>query len=121
MTRGHVSGAEAAEWLRSRPHPGISLWLRSVVREAEPALTERIAPGWGALTLHHPVAGYVCGVFTRPDGVTLVLEHGVELYDPEGRLEGDGRQVRHISVTSPDEATAEVVAAFVRQAVALRS
>lgn len=121
MSRREVSPEDARDWLAGRPHGDVALWLRSVVLDAEPALGERIARGWGALTLHHPVAGYVCGVFTRPDGVTLVFEHGVELHDPEGLLQGAGRQVRHIEVAAPDEALAEVVAAFTAQAVALRS
>lgn len=112
---------EARAFLRTRPHSGEALWARGVLIAAEPDLRERIARGWGALTLHHPRAGYVAGVFAYPARAFVVWEHGVELFDPEGLLEGDGVQVRTLTIASCDDPTAQAIEAFLGQALALRS
>lgn len=112
---------EAVSFLSGRPHAARALWARGVLTGAEPALRERVARGWGALTLHHPVAGYVAGVFTYPARAFVVWEHGVELYDPEGLLEGDGTQVRTLTIASCDASTAQALEAFLSQALALRA
>jgi hypothetical protein len=116
-----ASAEEALAFLDERPHAGATRWARGVLLRAEPALRERIARGWGALTLHHPQAGYVAGLFTYRDRPRVVWEHGVELYDPEGLLGGDGRQVRWLPVDRPDPALAQAIEAFLAQSVALRA
>lgn len=115
-----ASAEEAVAFLTGRPHSAEALWARAVLTGAEPALRERVARGWGALTLHHPRAGYVAGIFTYPARAFVVWEHGVELYDPEDLLEGDGAQVRTLTIASCDEVTAQALEAFLGQALALR-
>ncbi len=120
MTPRWATPEEAVAFLGRRPHAGAALWARGVLTGAEPALRERVARGWGALTLHHPSAGYVAGIFTYPARAFVVWEHGIELFDPEGLLEGDGRQVRTLTIAAPDASTAQAIEAFLRQALALR-
>lgn len=114
-----ATAEEAVAFLGGRPHAARALWAREVLTGAEPALRERVARGWGALTLHHPRAGYVAGIFTYPARAFVVWEHGVALFDPEGLLEGDGAQVRTLTIASCDESTAQVLEAFLAQAAAL--
>jgi len=57
------------------------------------------------------IAGY-------PRWVTLFFLDGAGLHDPEGLLEGDGRQVRGIRLRSPADVDSPAVAALVAQAVA---
>jgi hypothetical protein len=116
-----ATAGEAVAFLAGRPHAARALWARQVLIAAEPALRERVARGWGAVTLHHPAAGYVAGVFTYPARAFVAWEHGVELFDPEGLLEGDGAQVRTLSITSCDDSTAQALEAFLAQALALRA
>lgn len=113
--------AEARAFLEARPHAAATLWGRDVLIGAEPGLRERVARGWGALTLHHTAAGYVAGLFTYPDRPRIVWEHGVELFDPEGILEGAGRQVRTQDIAAMDDVTAQAIEAFLAQSVALRA
>ena len=116
-----ATAAEARAFLEGRPHGAATLWARGVLIGAEAGLRERIARGWGALTLHHPAAGYVAGLFTYPDRPRIVWEHGVELFDPEGILEGAGRQVRTQDIAAMDDVTAQAIEAFLAQSVALRA
>lgn len=111
---------EASAFLDGRPHAAAARWARAVLRAAEPDLRERVARGWGAITLHHPRAGYVAGIFTYPARAFVVWEHGVALYDPEGLLEGDGAQVRTLTIAVCDDSTAQALEAFLAQALALR-
>lgn len=115
-----ATAEEALAFLGTRPHAAAARWARGVLTAAEPDLRERVARGWGALTLHHPRAGYVAGIFTYPARAFVVWEHGVELFDPEGLLEGDGAQVRTLTIGACDDATAQAIEAFLGQALSLR-
>jgi hypothetical protein len=55
------------------------------------------------------VAGY-------PRWATLFFLHGAKLRDPQGLLEGSGKQVRSIRLAAPANITHPAVAALIRQA-----
>ncbi len=57
------------------------------------------------------IAGY-------PKWVTLFFLNGADLPDPEGLLEGDGKQVRGIRLKTPADMDTPAVAALIAQAVA---
>ena len=57
------------------------------------------------------IAGY-------PRWVTLFFLDGAGLHDPEGLLEGDGRQVRSVRLKAPADLDTPAVAALVAQAIA---
>jgi len=57
------------------------------------------------------IAGY-------PKWVTLFFLNGADLHDPEGLLEGDGKQVRGIRLKTPADMDTPAVAALVAQAIA---
>jgi hypothetical protein len=92
-------------------------WLRQTVRAADPELGERVYVGWHGFGFHHPDAGYVCAVFPRAEDVLLAFEHGVDLPDPERRLQAGGKQVCHLVFTSRDAHPPRVIAVFVAAAV----
>jgi len=60
------------------------------------------------------IAGY-------PKWVTLFFLDGASLHDPEGLLEGDGKQVRGIRLKTPADIDAPSVAALIAQAAASRA
>jgi hypothetical protein len=70
--------------------------LRATILRAHPQLTEQVYAGWGGLGFHHPAAGYVGALFLRDGEVVVGFEHGAELPDPHGLLEGGGRRVRYL-------------------------
>ena len=57
------------------------------------------------------IAGY-------PKWVTLFFLDGAGLHDPDGLLEGDGKQVRGIRLETPADLDSPAVAALIEQAVA---
>jgi len=95
--------------------------LADAVQQTHPELTSKLSPGWGALNFHHAKAGYVCGVFVRADRVMLLFEHGVELSDPDGVLEGETRQTRHMTFRPGDPVPVDRIGLYVMEAIALRA
>ena len=57
------------------------------------------------------IAGY-------PKWVTLFFLDGAGLHDPQGLLEGDGKQVRGIRLKTPADLDSPAVAALIAQAIA---
>jgi hypothetical protein len=84
-------------------------------------LSRKVQPGWQAVAYRHAKAGYVCGVFIRSDRVMLLFEHGRQLSDPEGVLEGDGRQVRFITYLPGAAVEETTVALYLAEAISLRA
>jgi hypothetical protein len=70
--------------------------LRAAVLTARPELAEKIYVGWHGVGLHHPDQGYVAALFPRAHEVQVGFEHGADLPNPYGLLQGDGRQVRYL-------------------------
>jgi hypothetical protein len=95
----------------------VTEWLREMVLGALPDASERVYRGWHGFGYHHPEAGYVCAVFPRADEVLLAFERGVELEDPDGLLEGDGRTVRWARVTTPGEPPSDRLVQLIDAAV----
>jgi hypothetical protein len=85
------------------------------VLAAEPELEERVYRGWRGLGYRHPDAGYVCGVFPRADGVSLLFERGAELDEPV--LTGEGTQTRQLELRPGDSVDRALVASLVRRGV----
>jgi len=52
-----------------------------------------------------------------PKWVTLFFLHGVDLHDPDGLLEGSGKQVRSIRLKTPADINQPEVEALIAQAV----
>jgi hypothetical protein len=92
-------------------------WLREVVLGALPDASERVYRGWHGFGYHHPEAGYVCAVFPRAGEALLAFERGAGLDDPHGLLDGDGRTVRWVHVTTPGNPPADRLVELVDAAV----
>jgi hypothetical protein len=91
-----------------------------VVLEALPEETsERAYPGWHGIGYRHPVAGYVCGIFPLEDRVRLGFERGVELYDPDDVLSGEGTRVRYLEVRRAGEIPLDALRGLLDEAYAL--
>jgi hypothetical protein len=104
-------------------HPEVldlALWVRQIVLDAEPDLTERLYGGWDGIGFHHPEAGYVCGLFPRAEEVRLLFEHGARLSDPHGILEGGGTQTRIIRIRDRGDSLGEAIGGYVSEAVGER-
>lgn len=114
--------AAIREFLADR-HPEaleLALWVREVVLAAEPDFRERVYHGWDGIGFRHPEAGFICAIYPRGVDVRLLFEHGARLDDPEGLLEGEGHQTRHVTVRAADDSLAEKLGHLVGDAVVER-
>ncbi len=106
-----------------RPYPQLiselTHRLRALILEVVPAAEEWVRPGWQSLSYHHPVMGYVCGLFPRETAVQLVLEYGILLPDPERLLTGEGKQVRVVLIEQAADIRPEPLRALLAAALDL--
>ncbi len=70
---------------------------RERITSLVPHAVERLRPGWGLIGYSAPK--YFAFIVPVKDGVRIGFEWGVRLDDPAGLLEGNGSQVRFVSIT----------------------
>jgi hypothetical protein len=92
---------------------------RARVTTLVPHAVERLRPGWGLIGYQAP--RYFAFVMPVKTGVRLGFEWGVRLDDPEQFLEGDGSQVRFVTLTRPSHLRRQALADLIRQAAAFRA
>jgi hypothetical protein len=98
------------------PVPALCWRLRDLVLEVAPDARELVRPGWKLLGFD--LDRYFCAVAPQRDHARLLFEHGHELADPKGKLEGrGGTQVRWLKFKNLDAIDEKLVKHFVRLAV----
>jgi len=102
----------------------IAVRAREVILSVLPDATEKVYPGWKVI--QYATGANMKSVFAaispQRERVNLGLAGGIHLPDPDGLLEGDGKAIRHIKLTSPEAAGAPAVRELVRGALqALRN
>ena len=97
---------DARQRLRSRFPRGVEM-----VFDNYNALVFGIGPTGHSRDSFISIAGY-------PKWVTLFFLNGADLPDPEGLLEGDGRQVRGIRLKTPADLDSPAIDALVAHAIA---
>ena len=97
----------------------IAVKAREVILSVMPDATEKVYPGWKVI--QYGAGADMKSVFVaispQRERVNLGLAGGVDLPDPEGLLEGDGKAIRHVKLTSPEAASAPAVRELVRGAL----
>ncbi len=93
--------------------------LRKLVLETIPNAVELAYPVWHGIGYRHPESGYFCGIFPQKDSVKLGFEFGVLLPDPDGLLEGTGRQVRYVTIKDNKDIRVRAVKKLLLAAIAL--
>jgi len=93
--------------------------LRQLISETAPVAQESAHAIWHSIHYHDPQVGYFCGIFPMEDSASLVFEFGILLPDPEGILEGTGKQVRSIRIRSKDDIPTTALKDLVNAALAL--
>ena len=83
--------------------------------EAVPDISEAIK--WGNLVFEKN--GNVCYLSANTGYISLGFFNGASLSDPEGKIEGTGKNMRHIKVRSLGDIQPEQYASWMREAVAL--
>jgi hypothetical protein len=108
-------------FLKGYPPPvrEIAVKAREVILSVMPNATEKVYPGWKVI--QYGTAADMKSVFAaispQKERVNLGLANGVDLPDPDRLLEGDGKAIRHVKLTSPEAAGAPAVRELVRGAL----
>jgi hypothetical protein len=100
------------------PVPSVCWRLRDLVLEVAPDAVEAVRPRWrhvgyGVESAETPF----CAVAPQKDGARIVFDNGVDLPDPDRRLQGSGEKVRWLAWRRPEEVDDELVRVFVRAAI----
>lgn len=90
--------------------------LRKLVRSVAPQAVEEIK--WDR-PCYSNAKGMFCYLHSTKTHATLGFQKGAALSDPEGLLEGTGKDMRHIKFKQGGEAEQTAVVALLKQAAAL--
>ncbi len=93
--------------------------LRALVKETVPNVKEAVYTGWNLIGYRVKKGrsdAYFCFIAPFPNRIMLGFEYGIQLFDPNLRLEGDGTQVRYLTVREKDDIEPEVFRAFIVEA-----
>ena len=100
----------------------LALATRKLVLEEAPDAQELIYDAYNAVASGFGFTGRPGECFIHiavyANWVNLGFQRGSELEDPDGVLQGTGRWVRHIRISSPDDLRKPEIRAFVRAAIA---
>ena len=95
--------------------------LRKLIRQSVPAATETAYPVWHGIGYRHLESGYFCAIFPQEEMIKLGFEYGVMLPDPEGLLEGTGKQVRYVYIRGMSDIRIRPIKRLLLAAIDLRA
>ncbi len=87
---------------------------RALVRELVPDAKEALHEGWKVVSYGHRTK--FCAIAPHEGWVNLQFHAGADLEDPDGRLGGTGKSMRHVRVSDPSDLEDASIAALVRRA-----
>jgi hypothetical protein len=97
--------------------------LRLAVLDGFPDAVETFDPGDGLLAIgtRRSMRDLLFAIIPHKAHVNLQLADGVDLPNPDGRIEGTGKRIRHVKVRSVEDARAPWLRAVVASQVAYRA
>lgn len=97
----------------------IAVKARETIFSVLPNATEKVYPGWKVIQYGTDAGmkNVFAAISPLRERVNLGLANGAELPDPEGLLEGTGKGIRHVKLTSADAAATPAVRALLEGAV----
>jgi hypothetical protein len=101
---------------------GLDDWRAEAVSTLHRLIMEVAPDAKASIKWARPVYEYngaLCYVVAFKNHVNLGFSRGVDLPDDAGILEGSGKQMRHVKVTSVEDIREDVLAELIRAAVAL--
>ena len=98
----------------------LALGLRAIVLKEAPSACESIFRSY-ALALWYSFTGRMsesfCYIGVSSNHVNLGFSRGAELPDPDGVLEGSGKQMRHIKIRRPEDLERPHLRRFIRESI----
>ena len=97
--------------------------LRDTLLEAYPGAVEWFDPGNGLLAVgsERAMKELQFAIIPHRTWVNLQLADGAELPDPDGRIEGTGKRIRHVKVRSVEDARSEWLRRVIAAQLAFRA
>ena len=97
--------------------------LRLTVLQAFPDAVETFDPADGLLAIGtgRSMRDFSFAIIPHKAHVNLQLADGADLPNPDGRIEGTGKRVRHVKVRSVEDATAPWLRAAIAAQLAYRA
>ena len=74
--------------------------LRDFILATNPSAVKQAYSKWQAIGCLHPNCGYYYAIFPQNEHAQLGFEWGALLPDPDFLLEGTGKQLRYVTITS---------------------
>jgi hypothetical protein len=101
---------------------GIERALRTTIRRELPDAVEQVDFGNKLIAFGRSMKmrGLLFAIIAHKSWVNLQLADGGDLPNPDGRIEGTGKRIRHIKVRSVDDASSVPVLAAIRAQLAAR-
>jgi hypothetical protein len=100
---------------------GLSMKLREMIQSLVPEAEENVSLGWKIIgyNLGKGMKGQFCSIGPLKTYINLYFSHGTGLSDPEGILEGTGKNIRHVKVRNVDDIQREEVKLLIEEAASL--
>jgi hypothetical protein len=97
--------------------------VRVTVLEDFPGAIEWFDPGNGLLAIgsRRAMRDLLFAIIPHKAHVNLQLADGAELPDPDGRIEGTGKRIRHVKIRSIEDAAAPWLRAVIAAELAYRA
>ncbi len=97
------------------PQRGVARALRALILETGSGLQEKMmySVPW------YRGNAYVCAIAAHTDHTNLEFYRGASLRDPAGLLEGTGKNLRHVKLSTVDDVRRASLRALLREALAL--
>jgi hypothetical protein len=92
--------------------------LRTLVKETTPNVKEAVYTGWkliGYRVKQGRRDAYFCFIAPFSNRIMLGFEYGILLFDPELQLEGEGTQVRYLTVREKADIEPERFRVFIAE------
>ena len=96
---------------------GLAQDARASVMSVVPHAVERLRGGWGLIGYNAP--HYFAFIVPEADRLRIGFEWGALLPDPSRLLEGEGKQVRYITISSAEQLNTPALAALLETAAAM--
>ena len=109
--------ADAVDDFLSGYDPGVTKTARAtrkLVRRLVPDAEEKLHRGWKVIAYGRK--GKFCAIAPHSTRVNLQFHAGASLEDPSGLLEGTGKSMRHVKLSSPADVERNAVARLIESA-----
>jgi hypothetical protein len=99
----------------------LALAVRALMLEEAPSAIETIYDAYNAVALGYSFTGRLkdgfCHVAVYSGHVNVGFNRGTQLPDPQGVLEGSGKNVRHVRIERPDDLAKPWLRRYIRTAI----